>query len=185
MSSWQYFSIGSDNGLAPNRRKAIIWTYDVLGCRCLNASLSFNELNLFVMQLGMFHKCLGITLTRQGPWTGRVENLIVWMDRNVLFLGQLWSKATNTEDHFEDGGWDSRRNGIPSSREVCSPWFGRQKLYGERRLHRKNRRWVCWHFCPFCLCLECQLQNQKQLSRAWISNYIPQNTVGCNYLFMP
>ena len=25
---WQYFSIGSDNGLAPVRREAIIWTND-------------------------------------------------------------------------------------------------------------------------------------------------------------
>ena len=29
------------------------------------------------------------------------------------------------------------------------------------------------------------LQCQKQLSRAWISNYIPQYSVGCNYLSMP
>ena len=26
MSNWQYVSIGSGNGLAPNRRQAIIWT---------------------------------------------------------------------------------------------------------------------------------------------------------------
>ena len=26
---------------------------------------------------------------------------------------------------------------------------------------------------------------QKQVSRVWISNYIPQYTVGCNYLAMP
>ena len=25
-SNWQYSNIGSDNGLAPNRRRAIIWT---------------------------------------------------------------------------------------------------------------------------------------------------------------
>ena len=27
-ASWQYSSIGSDNGLAPNRRQAIIWAND-------------------------------------------------------------------------------------------------------------------------------------------------------------
>ena len=27
-SNWQYVSIGSDNGLAANRRQAIIWTND-------------------------------------------------------------------------------------------------------------------------------------------------------------
>ena len=26
--NWQYFITGSDNGLAPARRQAIIWTYD-------------------------------------------------------------------------------------------------------------------------------------------------------------
>ena len=29
-STWQYIIIGSDNGLAPNRRQAIIWTNDSL-----------------------------------------------------------------------------------------------------------------------------------------------------------
>ena len=28
VSNWQYPSIGLDNGLAPNRRQAIIWTND-------------------------------------------------------------------------------------------------------------------------------------------------------------
>ena len=27
-SNWQYSNIGSDNGLAPTRRQAIIWTND-------------------------------------------------------------------------------------------------------------------------------------------------------------
>ena len=31
VSNWQYASIGSDNGLAPSRRQAIIWTNDDLG----------------------------------------------------------------------------------------------------------------------------------------------------------
>ena len=37
-------SIGWDNGLAPNRRQAIIWTNDVLGCRRIYAFLGLNEL---------------------------------------------------------------------------------------------------------------------------------------------
>ena len=40
----QYSSIGSDNGLVLNRRKAIIWTNDVLGCRNMYASPGHNEL---------------------------------------------------------------------------------------------------------------------------------------------
>ena len=44
-SNWQYGSIGSDNGLAPNRRQAIIWTNDGPGYWRLYASLDLNELN--------------------------------------------------------------------------------------------------------------------------------------------
>ena len=43
-SNWQYSSIGSDNGFPPNRRKAIIWTNDVLGCWRIYASLVLNKL---------------------------------------------------------------------------------------------------------------------------------------------
>ena len=43
-SIWQYANIGSDNGLVPNRRQAIIWTSDVsftvAYMRC-SASLSY------------------------------------------------------------------------------------------------------------------------------------------------
>ena len=38
-SNWQKYSIGWDNGLAPNRRQAIIWTNN-----CLGASLGLNEI---------------------------------------------------------------------------------------------------------------------------------------------
>ena len=43
-SSWQYSSIGSENCLAPNRRQAIIWTNDVLGCRRIYASFGLHVL---------------------------------------------------------------------------------------------------------------------------------------------
>ena len=36
-------SIGSDNGLVPNRRQSIIRTNDGLFCRCIYASLDLNE----------------------------------------------------------------------------------------------------------------------------------------------
>ena len=39
------FSTGSDNGLAPTRRQAIIWTNDSLDHRCTYASLGLNELS--------------------------------------------------------------------------------------------------------------------------------------------
>ena len=43
-STWQYASIGSANGLVPNRRQAIFCTIDDLGQRCIYASLGLNEL---------------------------------------------------------------------------------------------------------------------------------------------
>ena len=52
-SNVQYTSIGLDNGLAPARRQAIIWTNDGLGFRRIYASLGLNEL------MGIFYiKCL-------------------------------------------------------------------------------------------------------------------------------
>ena len=49
VSNWQYGSIGSDNGLAPNRQQAIIWTNDCLGYWCIYASLSLNELKCLIV----------------------------------------------------------------------------------------------------------------------------------------
>ena len=43
-SNSQYGSIGSENGLVPSRRQAIIWTNDALGYWCIYASLCLNEL---------------------------------------------------------------------------------------------------------------------------------------------
>ena len=44
-SNWQYVIIGLDNGLAPNRRQAIIWTNDGLVNWCIYVSLGLNELS--------------------------------------------------------------------------------------------------------------------------------------------
>ena len=44
MSNLQYVIIGSDNGLAPKRRQAIIWTIDGLVYWRIYASLGLNEL---------------------------------------------------------------------------------------------------------------------------------------------
>ena len=52
VSNWQYGGIGSDNGLALNRRQAIIWTNDGLGYWCIYVSLSLNEL------ISMIDRCI-------------------------------------------------------------------------------------------------------------------------------
>ena len=43
LSNWQYDIIGLDNGLAPNRRQAIIWINDDLVYWRIYASLGLNE----------------------------------------------------------------------------------------------------------------------------------------------
>ena len=43
-SNWQHSIIGSDNGLAPNRRQAIIWTNDGLCCRRIYVLIGLSEL---------------------------------------------------------------------------------------------------------------------------------------------
>ena len=47
VSNEEETSIDSDNGLAPNRLQAIIWTNDVLGYWQIYASGGFDELNAF------------------------------------------------------------------------------------------------------------------------------------------
>ena len=44
-SNWPYGSIDSNNGLAPNRWQAIIWSNVDMLYLCIYASLSLNELN--------------------------------------------------------------------------------------------------------------------------------------------
>ena len=45
-SNLQYVIIGSDNGLAPNRRQAIIWTNDGLVYWRIYASVGLDELSV-------------------------------------------------------------------------------------------------------------------------------------------
>ena len=42
---WQISSIGSDDGLAPNRRQTLTWTNDGMCFRRIYASLGLNELS--------------------------------------------------------------------------------------------------------------------------------------------
>ena len=52
-SNWQYGSIGSDNGLAPARREAIIWSNVGMLYWRIYASLGLNELKHAVVYAGM------------------------------------------------------------------------------------------------------------------------------------
>ena len=48
-SNYEYAIIGSDDGLTPCRRQAIIWTNDGLGWWHICASLGLNELTMSIM----------------------------------------------------------------------------------------------------------------------------------------
>ena len=56
---WQYGSIGSDNGLAPNRRLAINWSKDGMSYWCKYASLGLNELTHCVLVTSYGDRDLG------------------------------------------------------------------------------------------------------------------------------
>ena len=53
--NWQCTSIGLDNGLAPNRQQAIIWTNADTIHWCLYAALGGDELNLFKGEMWCSH----------------------------------------------------------------------------------------------------------------------------------
>ena len=60
--SRQYVILGSDNGLAPNRRQAVIWTNDDLVHWRIHASLGLNELLTKNDNgwKGIYHMCLNV-----------------------------------------------------------------------------------------------------------------------------
>ena len=80
----QYASIGSDNGLAPNRRQAIIWTNDGLIWWRIYASLGLNELVLISI-------------------TTSVADVQIQIQNH--FVG-IWNiKLTNNKLHFDTWCW--------------------------------------------------------------------------------
>ena len=73
----QYTSIGSDNGLAQNRRQAIIWANNGLHCCSRNASLGLNELNCATCILRYY---------RPTMFVGFHERSEVWQPAFFLFI---------------------------------------------------------------------------------------------------
>ena len=55
VSSWQYGTIGSDNGLTPKRRQFRIWTNNGVVYWRKNASLDLNEITLRGLECPLFH----------------------------------------------------------------------------------------------------------------------------------
>ena len=53
-SKYKFATIGSDNGLVPNRQQAIIWTNDGLVNWNIYASQSLEELSAILVQANMF-----------------------------------------------------------------------------------------------------------------------------------
>ena len=87
----QLFSIGTDNGLAPKRWQAIIWTNDGLVQRHISASLSLNEL---IHWGRVTHKCVGTNTnigSDNGLSPGR-RQAIIWTNVGILLIGPLGTK---------------------------------------------------------------------------------------------
>ena len=83
--SWQYFSIGLENGLAPNRRQAIIWTNDDPIHWRIYAALGGDELRYIN----------GVSLVWWQPITLRNDDLPLI----ARFMGPTWgpSGASRTQ----------------------------------------------------------------------------------------
>ena len=95
-SSLQYSIIGLDNGLAPNRRQAIIWTNDGL-CFChIYASLGLNELK--------FHRlprCKKVTYACTSLCTHFIDSMwpsdALWQEKIIAVSSRgQWVKACDT-----------------------------------------------------------------------------------------
>ena len=57
-SNWQYGSIGSDNGLVPNRCQAIIWSNDGMVQKCMYAPLEPLKLNVLTLNFHLVSQTL-------------------------------------------------------------------------------------------------------------------------------
>ena len=89
-SNWQYDSIGSDNGLAPNRRQAIIWTNVGMLYWRIYASLGLNELMPRVLCTLCHHWLKWIMLT---CLSGSHSNMDRATDR-TQFFNEKWVKLS-------------------------------------------------------------------------------------------
>ena len=94
-SNWKHSSIGSDNGLAPNRRQAIIWTNAVLGYRHKYASLGLNELTYWSRVMYICISKLGHHWFRSLLW----HQAIIWTYADLMLIepsrtnfSEIWLK---------------------------------------------------------------------------------------------
>ena len=138
--------IGSDNGLSPGRRQAIIWTSAgilLIGPLGTNFSeilieiltFSFKEMRLKVSSAKWRPYCLGLNvLSRINPLTLTLQCSLIWYDIAHSTV------ITETEQTSE----------FKHTKYI--PYLSTRNVY---------------------------------LAKEWISNYIPQQSVGCNYLSMP
>ena len=91
-SNWQYPSIGLDNGLAPNRRQAIIWTnadlihwriYATLGEDELMACYCWDPWLIEAERLVYVSVTYAIIGSDNGMWPGR-HQAIIWFSAGIL-----------------------------------------------------------------------------------------------------
>ena len=124
----KYSTIGSDNGLAPSRRQAIIWTNGGIVYWRIYASLGLNELMilLFTFPSPNLSRCPNLTSS-----TKLAKGFHCWLVEMLMwrkwFSGRLGSTHKNSQDDAH--GFDA---------PACVPLSSRWKLV--------NQRW--WNIHP-------------------------------------
>ena len=88
-SNWHYGSNGSDNGLAPNRRQAIIWTSNGLGYWRIYVSLGLNDLNMSPQHAG--HTWTNADSLSISP--GAETTNEVWVNIHMISFKELIKKC--------------------------------------------------------------------------------------------
>ena len=109
-SSWQQASIGSDNGLAPNRRQAITWTNAYPVHWCIYAALRGDELSRCIHQLIWKPTCQAFTLLSLNP--APMKNVLGYIILNQqsfnLYLQKVsiwWPLAFPSSNGNDDNDW--------------------------------------------------------------------------------
>ena len=92
---------------------------------------------------------------------GRVKNSVIIKELCVCYLSK------SAQNGYSDGCHEKfRKNTANMQKDLCN-----------KMVHGTNLHWIPLNIWG--------LRCQKQVSQAGISNYIPQFTVGCNYLSLP
>ena len=134
--------IGSDNGLPPNRRQAVIWSNDGRVYWCIYTSLSLANLNISVSQLllhhiGNSHVHLGCFIIGHKDCWHRLGDILTYMYPWKLCFLKSYSANSLGPLH----------NGLHFTRDFSSAFFKRNDLLLQMWLDvcfSRSCWWQCW-----------------------------------------